>query len=492
MPSASQMYCRIFRALLLAAGLIWHSGFVAGNDNPCYGSVHGVSLDIAVEHVGPMSSRNQAAWWSPIAHYDGSIYVSYLAPNSPQDDVVVAKRESADVWTVQDTGFNSRYDLGHTQTSIAFDGHGRMHLFYGMHGDPITYARANQPGTVTGGFQSISPAAFAGGSYTYPNLTTAPNGDVYSIIRNGAQGRLFRFSNASQTWSQLPAFAAQSGTTVYPDHIFADVDGQLHIIWEWAAGGAQGSRHFGSYARFDPATNIYYRANGTPYAGSPITVSSADVYQGLEGGETFTSGVHGVQSAKLTLDDQGHPIIAYSYSLTGTGSGYEHRLARWTGSEWIRSTITPGPFGTDKSWVAFSDGVLRYYGTLSPSDPLHTGRDDIFVRLSTDYGDTWSDPIAVTQGLNVQRPVGITVGNTDYLYLPAASGGQMYVAVVQVHVPEPATAILGSFALFCFVSRSTRDPWRSRIWQPVTETRTRRCCDFFPFYPRSRTNDETH
>src|SRR5690606_37059247 len=113
--------------------------------------------------------------------------------------------------------------------------------------------------------------------------------------------------------------------------------------------------------------------------------------------------------------------------------------------DWTHNTITPGPFDIDKPWIAYSNGLLRYYGTLSPSHPMHTGSDDIFVRTSNDYGASWSDPIAVTSGLDVQRPVGITVGNTDYLYLPSTSAGTLSVGLVNWDHAGSALRYLNNF-----------------------------------------------
>jgi hypothetical protein len=396
-------------------------------------------VTVEVETIGPMSPRNQAAWWSPIAYRNGAVYVSYLSPNSPQDDVFVAKREANGKWTSRDSDANAAYDVGHTQTSIAIDHQGFLQVFYGMHNNPIRIAASNKPENISGGFAAPAPAAiaaFAGGKYTYPNLTAAPNGDIYLIVRDqrpayaSQQGRLFRFSNSDRKWSELSPFAGQTGTTVYPDQIICDPSGDLHIIWEWAAGGAQGSRHYGTYARFDPDTNAYFRANGSAYPDGPITIATADIYQGLEGGETFQRDVHGVQSAKMVLDDHGRPLIAYGYSTTGKDSGYQQRLARWTGTAWVHSTVTPGPFDIDKPWIAYSSGMLRYYGTLSASHPMHTDTDDIFLRTSNDLGATWSEPVAITNGLDVQRPTGITVGDTDYIYLPSTRTSTLHLAIV--------------------------------------------------------------
>jgi len=148
----------------------------------------------------------------------------------------------------------------------------------------------------------------------------------------------------------------------------------------------------------------------------------------------------GYQSAKMTLDDQNRPIVAYAYTPNQRHNGYQFRMARWDGSQWQKQTVVDGPFELDKPWVTFSEGQIRYYGTVSPSDPLHTGYDDIFMRSSDDLGQTWSEPVQITEGLSVQRPVGITVDGVDYLYLPAMNKQVLYAARV---VPDVADELAG-------------------------------------------------
>lgn len=416
---------------------------------------------VTLEAVDAIDLNNQAAWWSPIIHdpVEDATYLAYnrpyeLAPDegSTRDHVYIAKRDSNGNWTKADTGGRALFDPGHNQVSLAMDGDGHLHTFYGMHNDPMRHRVSDASRSIDQGFTSDS---FASGSFTYPNVTTAPNGDLYMIVRDLPKGELYRYDNTADSWSQLGVFAEQTGTTVYPDHIIADQTGDLHLVWEWAAGNPQGSRHRGSYARFDPDTGTYYKADGTAYAGTPITSATADILQPLEGDETFTQGVHGFQSAKMTLDDQNRPIVAYAYSTDQTASGYEHRVARWDGSQWVRQTIEPGPFDTDKPWIAYSDGTLRYYGTVSPDSPLHTGTDDIFLRTSEDYGQTWSDPVAITSGLDIQRPVGTTVDGVDYLYLPSVSGEQLYFA--EVTIPEPGSLGLLGVGGVLLASRRRRD-----------------------------------
>lgn len=388
-------------------------------------------LSITIETVDIIDNSNRAAWWSPIAYDagDGSVYATYLRPNPwiKDDDVYIARRDANGKWSTFDTGGDAWHDPGHTQSSIAIDGDGYVHLFYGMHHEPIKYRRSYAARNLAAGFKYLKPDAIRG-NFTYPNLTAAPNGDVYLGIRDHPQGQLYRYDVQARKWSLAAVYAGQEQTTVYPDQFLADSQGNIHIIWEWAAGGPQASRHNGSYALYKPSAQKFYRADGIAYDDTPIRMDHADIFQGLEGHETFAHRVHGYQSAKMTLDEANRPIVAYAYSTNQEANGYQFRMARWDGTQWQRSVVVDGPFSLDKPWITQSEGQLRYYGTVSPDDPLHTGSDDIFLRMSDDNGKTWSHPVQVTDGLSVQRPVGITADGIDYLYLPSMSDNTLYVA----------------------------------------------------------------
>jgi len=392
---------------------------------------------VTLERVDDMSRHNIAAWWSPII-YDAEsqkVFVSYLrpGPEEKKDDVYVAMRESDGTWVTENTGGKAWFDDGHTQTSLAMDGNGVLHVPYGMHWHIFKNAVSKGSRTVVEGFELGEPSAFRhkGRSFTYPNLATARNGDVYLIIRQKSEGVLYQYDASKQEWRQVTAFAGEEGATVYPDEIFAGGDGDLHIIWEWAAGGPQGARHQGSYARFEPETETFYRADGTEYASLPISRSEADIFQPMEGGEQFARGVPGFQSAKMALDDQGRPLIAYAYSPNQKHNGYEHRLARWDGARWVRQTVTEGPFAKEKPWISFHNGVIRYYGALAPSEVKDGGKGDLYARASRDFGLHWSAPMRITENMPIPRPIGTSHEGLDLLYLPSNKTGELFFAYVR-------------------------------------------------------------
>jgi len=429
--------------------------------------------DIQLETVGDMSRFNQAAWWSPIIHdaNTNTTYLAYLHESTRDgyDDVYVAARDANGHWTTTDTEGDAYFDSGHTQASLALDADGFLHVVYGIHTNPIKFRVSNAPGSIADGFTyKPNSEPFDGGYYTYQNMTTAPDGSIYMVIRDYPDGEFWKHTPADG-WSQVATFAQddgsaydlEHGTTVYPDHAYADPSGDIHLVWEWAAGGANPARHHGSYARYSPATDTFYKADGSAYDATPISVATSDVFQGLENGEEFRddSYQHGFQSAKMTVDDNNHPLIAYAYPPDQNGNHYEHRLARWDDdlAQWVVSTVSEGPFAAEKPWIAYSDGVLRYYTMLGSDDPRHTGSDDIWLFTSTDLGDTWADPVQVTDGLDIQRPVGTSVDGVDYLYLPSVTGETLYFATVSV--PEPSVlGVAGSAAAPLLLHRKRRTP----------------------------------
>ena len=133
---------------------------------------------------------------------------------------------------------------------MAIDGDGVIHVWADGHDEPWQYFRSTSALDVT----DIRRASGMPGSvwFTYPVAATAPNGDVYLMIRNqfgGVRGRgeLYHWNDNTNAWRYVGQFASQtSNAVVYPDGMFIDEIGDVHLVFSWAYLHARGLRHYGS------------------------------------------------------------------------------------------------------------------------------------------------------------------------------------------------------------------------------------------------------
>lgn len=391
-----------------------------------------------------MDASNQAGWWRPVDEYNGHLYVAYNAWGGPgptnggatdTHTIYIARRAPDGTWTrgclQAADGSCVVYgdDIGHNQPSIAIDGDGYIHAFVSMHNHNWRYYRSTAPADVTTMVNRSSQMPDQGERYTYPNLAIGPGGDVYLIIRaftgypNTGQGRLYRWNNASNSWSRVAIFASQTNFVVYPDDV-ASFNGEVHIAWEWAYGGASGLRHFGSYLVYNPATGQFRNAAGTPVS-VPVTTGSPVVYQPLGANEqlscTQPSTCPGVQSAKFAIDQTtGRPVVAYRYR---SNNGYPYRvwLAQWTGSSWQRQLVYGGNYDTYAAIdvTSFGGGVRVYYAKANTLAGTQA-----FVATRQSNGG-WAET-AMLPGVRIERLSVIRRGGTDYLYLAAPGLRELY------------------------------------------------------------------
>jgi hypothetical protein len=382
-----------------------------------------------------MDASNQAGWWKPLEEFNGSVYMAYNAwGNSTSGGatdthtIYIAKRAPNGTWTrgcLKDAnGVCAVYgdDIGHRQPTIVIDGHGYIHVFASMHNENWRYWRSAGP-------ESVSNMVWQGRSMpdqtnlaTYPSAARAANGDIYVIIRATTSGRLYRWNNATNTWTRAATFAAQSGLSVYPDDIVGDANGDMHLSWEWSPGTAGGLRHLASYLRYVPSTNTFRNAAGTPVA-VPATTSSPVIYQPLEGSEILGGGTNdpGVQSAKLAINpNNGRPVAAYRYK-TVSGGRWTVRLAEWNGSSWQRSVVYAGQYDTFAAIdiSMFGNGTRVYYSKIGTpgGNQVHSAERQV--------GGPWAET-SLLPGVPVERLSVIRRNNIDYLYLASPSTHDLY------------------------------------------------------------------
>lgn len=387
-----------------------------------------------------IDASNQAGWWKPIDAFDGVLYVAFNAWGGPgganrgdrdTHTVYIARRAANGAWSrgclKGATGACAVYrdDVGHRQPSIAIDGHGHIHAFAAMHQDGWIYHRSEAPGDIGSMVDRSSQMPDQDIRCTYPALARAANGDVYLIVRAVDVGRLYRWDNASKTWSRVATFAAQPDFVVYPNDVVGDAAGHIHIAWEWAYGGGNGLRHLGSYLRYEPATNRFYNAAGSEVT-VPATTTSPVVYQPLEGSEQATdrdspTGPPGVQSAKLAIGQATRrPAAAYRYRSV-PGGPWRVRLAEWTGSSWQRQVVYEGAYSTYAAVdVSLHGGGVRVYYAKQ----LTAAGDQAFA-ASRQANGSWTETLLLP-GVRVERLSVIRRGSTDYLYLAAPYSHRLY------------------------------------------------------------------
>lgn len=382
-----------------------------------------------------MDSSNQAGWWSPLATYGTGLEYAYMAYNAPgstagKHKVYIARRDGAGAWSnipVMDGAAVAEYDddNGHNQPSIARDGSGRFHVFASMHDSAWHYFRSDTVGGAPQNHSADMPDQTM--KVTYPVVTTAPNGDLYLLVRSSQDtagkrnGVLLRWNNAASTWSQIAVIASTLNRSVYPDDLAFDANGDLHILFEWAYFAASPLRHQLSYLKYSPSTNTFSKADGTAVS-VPVSLTTADIVQPMAPTEAYVQsgsdpGGPGVQSAKLTVDSANRPVIAYRYREEGSTT-FSVKQATRGAAGWSLQTVYDSSETTaaiDVTWTGTQSRV--YFVTAA-------GTDRAFMAAQSGAGWTAT---SLAPGIPVQRlAVERNANGVDILYLVDIANLKLY------------------------------------------------------------------
>ena len=348
----------------------------------------------------------------------GNAYAVFVDSNFKN---TVAKVTPGGVVTTQiiDTTDNAD-DQGHNTPSIAIDGDGFLHVAYDMHGDKfgpgMNMRKSPTANSVAGVWTDENDKTDEDdplfGNFTYPAMSTAPNGDVYLAIRNGTDyhtgdplpANLFHYDTSAGTWNDRGDFAQEIGYTAYLPAPYVASDGKVHLIWHWKPGGPGGIRHLGSYAVYNPIDDTFSKADGTPYSTittTPITTTTADAYQPREANWNQP----GISDHSVTVNALGQPIIAYNFFRVGDVDQRVLRLARWDGSEWEHTDLVGPETGT-----TLGDPVI-----VNRNGTLHIYYNDadgkLTLRSSVDNGLTFGDAITLTD--HAVKAAHVLIGGTS-------------------------------------------------------------------------------
>ena len=310
-------------------------------------------------------SSNRAGWWKPITSQGDYIFIAF---NSQGKDDSNCKEKSNHMLTLAYKSYSTNWqyktslsknkkkywtgcdDVGHRQPTIAVDGDGAIHIWAGMHGEPdgCCYLRASEKTAnleIKDDFKNI-------GRFTYPIAKTAPNGDIYLIIRDlpnvastseqekfSGSGKLFHWNNLTDKWRLIESFAAntfennQFNAPVYPNDLYIDENNIAHILWEWAIDKTSDKRFQGSYIQYDTVNKMFTSASNT-LLNAPISLDTVKSYPEItfEPSNATLSNTNFIQSAKLLVHEEYcTPCVVYR-SVNNNSSRI--MMTRWSNNTW--------------------------------------------------------------------------------------------------------------------------------------------------------------
>ncbi len=211
------------------------------------------------------------------------------ATDTNNNKIVIARRDlGTNVWQIFRTPFTAN-DItdGHDVVCFGMDGEGYMHLSWGMHNNPLLYARSTGPVTGNATISFGAPTTMTGGEVTntYPQFLTLPNGDLLFFCRRGGPGGgsgggdeyLNRYQLSTHTWTNVNMsggvfrpfirgyWSSATNYNAYLNMPCMDTNGNLFLTWTWRETPAYQSNHDLFYAQSPDGGVTWQRSDNTPY-----------------------------------------------------------------------------------------------------------------------------------------------------------------------------------------------------------------------------------
>jgi len=298
----------------------------------------------------------------------------------------IARRTvGADVWQIFRTTFTPD-DItdGHDVVAFGIDGSNYMHMSWGMHDQPLHYARSTAP--VTGasaiGFGpdlgTMTGQTSLEQEVTYPQFLTMPNGDLLYLYRVGASGGgntfLNRWSLASQTWTNvnmsggvplpfLQGLWTVSNYNAYPNMPCLDAAGNFYLVWTWRETPAYESNHDLNYGKSTNGGVTWLRYEGTPYD-LPICESgqTSDTNEFAEIIVPIPQNYSLINQAGMCLDASNNPVIATWWS-PGSPTNYQRQyMVVFPDTNGVWQTRQVSNRTNDPPGTEMEDGAVRDLG----------------------------------------------------------------------------------------------------------------------------------
>lgn len=428
------------------------------------------ALEVIERPIFPVSPSNVNSFATPIAYYQGNIYVVSVEPpggisNGVDLRTVVRKGyQHKGEWMWESTVIDDATldDVYHTQASIAIDKAGYVHVAYNMHHMPWQYVVSKKPGDIFSfdfkgdavsiaekaivkhlnktPFPSVGTAAIPGNQITYPSFFYDRLGELYITYRFATRpkkafgGRGFAFALARYDvlnirWiplggpikvtaseadlpagvpeAEVKAFVFSEGWQPQLLRLFFDKGNHLHLSWTWREFYGGSPFVRPSYAYSRDTNSIFCRADGTKYE-LPVHL--------LDSGLLFPNHLDSQLNsplAYLTADPNGIPyVVTMEKGKFSEVRYFERQANRWS---------DPEPMPEGAQLMEIDDGGRQWAFATGLKIFTRSGPNIKWQKVYEDKGGTRFSHLKV---LNIDK-------QNEFLVYSQSVDGQ-YVKVYQV------------------------------------------------------------
>ncbi len=261
----------------------------------------------------------------------------YAAFYANDTHLVLARRAlDSDHWETRKSDYTGNVADAHNTVSIAVDGEGFLHVSWDHHANPLNYCRSVKPGSLELG-PKIPMTGLLEKSVTYPLFFNHPDGGLLFLYRDGRSGKgnvvLNRYDLKTHQWRQVHEnlIDGEGARSAYLA-VTLDVQGTLHLAWNWRDTPDVSSNHDLCYAKSPDGGETWVTSSGAPLK-LPITAATAEYVVRIPQLSTM------MNPPSLTTDAAGHPLIVNYWAPAGSGIPQFHAV-RFDGKRWSVSPIT--------------------------------------------------------------------------------------------------------------------------------------------------------
>nr|WP_233173718.1 BNR repeat-containing protein [Pedobacter sp. ASV19] len=243
--------------------------------------------------------------------------------------VVLAKRTlNSSKWTLLRSSYQGDAADAHKSISIMVDGAGFLHVAWGQHNNPLSYARS-----LTAGSLILGPKKEMLGrketKVSYPEFHKLHNGNLIFLYRDGGSGNgdlvINQYNIKTQSWERVQdnLIDGEGKRNAYWQMII-DAKGTMHLSWVWRESPDVASNHDMCYARSEDGGQSWMKSTGEPYQ-LPIREENAEYACRIPQNSEL------INQTSMATDDSGQPYIASYWREKGTGIPQYHIISKQDG-----------------------------------------------------------------------------------------------------------------------------------------------------------------